>query len=138
MTEPEQPAPAELTLEQQMQQKCQEWQKRLRLADWDVEVKILPAMDMHDTQLQGSVRWQITEKTANIRLVTPEDAVKQNPVRPYSIEETLIHELLHLHMAGFEPDASQQAECLAMEFAINAIASALLKLAILQGETSGH
>ena len=112
-----------------MQQKCQEWQKRLRLADWDVDVKVVPAMDMYTTQLQGSVHWQMTERTANIKLVTPEDAAKQNPVRPYSIEETLIHELLHLHMAPFEPDTSQQAECLAMEFAINAIAGALLKLA---------
>jgi hypothetical protein len=35
-------------------------------------------------------------------------------------------------MAPFEPDTSQQAECLAMEFAINAIAGALLKLATVQ------
>ena len=120
-----------------MQQKCQEWQKRLRLADWDVDVKVVPAMDMYTTQLQGSVHWQMTERTANIKLVTPEDAAKQNPVRPYSIEETLIHELLHLHMAGFEPDNSQQAECLAMEFAINAIAGALLKLATAQPQEKG-
>ncbi|GEM_PF-1144546 len=122
-------SPPELTLEQQMQQKCREWQQRLRLADWDVTVKVVPAMDMSSTQAQGCIHWRITEKTADIKLVTPEDAVKQNPMRPYNLEETLIHELLHLHMAPFEPDSSEQTECMAMEWTINAIAGALLKLA---------
>jgi hypothetical protein len=55
MTASEQTTSTEPTLEQQMQQKCQEWQNRLRLADWDVDVKVVPAMDMYTTQLHGTV-----------------------------------------------------------------------------------
>lgn len=125
MTEPEQTA-GETTLEQQMQQKCLEWQQRLRLLDWDVSVKVVPAMDMGHERAQGTVRWQITEKRADIKLVTSEDAARMNLLRPYSMEETLIHELLHLHIAPFEPTG--EAECTAMEWCINAIAGALLQL----------
>jgi hypothetical protein len=118
---------SEPTIEQQMQQKCLEWQKLLRLADWDISVKVVPAMDMFSQGAWGTCRWELNGRTADIKLVTIEDSEKQRGMRPYSMEETLIHELLHLHIAPFQPEDESQDT--AVEFAINAISGALFKLA---------
>ncbi|MEH2033364.1 MAG: hypothetical protein V7K67_27715 [Nostoc sp.] len=47
-------------------------------------------------------------------------------LRPYNIEETLVHELLHLHLVTF--DMSDEPKRLALEQAINVIARALVNL----------
>lgn len=106
-----------------LQQECLEWQRTLKLLDWDVSVKLVPHREMPDAI--GHVRWDLDEKTADIRLIMPED-YPSGALRPYNIEETLVHELLHLHLVTF--DMSDEPKRLALEQAINAIARALVKL----------
>lgn len=118
--------PPEPTLEQKMQERCVFWQQKLRLTDWDIKVSIAPALEMTYPNAQGQVRWFADEKAANIKLVDPADSARQSYIRPYNIEEVLIHELIHLHLHHWEPE--ETAEKSAQEFAINAIAAALLKL----------
>lgn len=112
---------------EELQSKLEQWQKRLRLSDWDVTVQMVSALDMNHTSCWGQVRWDLNEKFADIKLVTPEDAGKQGGMRSYDVEVTLVHELLHLH---FAPLADMDSiDGTAQEFAINAIAGALVKLA---------
>lgn len=106
-----------------LQQECQDWQRTLKLSDWDVNAKLVPHREMPDAV--GHIRWDLDEKSADIRLITPED-YQSDALRPYNIEETLVHELLHLHLATF--DMSDEPKRLALEQAINAIARALVKL----------
>ncbi|MFN6572401.1 hypothetical protein [Dendronalium sp. ChiSLP03b] len=105
------------------QQSCQEWQQRLKLQDWDISVKVVPHRESEGAW--GNVRWNLQEKFADIKLLDPND--QSDGMRPYCMEETLVHELLHLHFALFDADANTP-EQLAQEQAINALARALVNL----------
>ncbi len=83
----------------QLRSLVRKWQRILRLQDWRVTVDY--DGDMWDDW--GEVTWDIEAKTAHIRI---------NPVSPP--EETIIHELLHLHAAplgdlkGYKSDTLEQ------------------------------
>lgn len=110
---------------EELQAKCELWQKRLRLADWDVDVKIVPLREMNGSQ-SGQVTYNAEHKWANIKLINPAD-YSMEAMRPYLMERTLIHELLHLHMTAFKTEYGTP-EGLAEEQLINALSSALLEL----------
>jgi hypothetical protein len=115
-----------LDLPQQMQARCEYWQKVLRLQDWNIVVSIVSALEMDSPRAWGQNHWFSHEKVSKIKLVTPEDAAKQGGMVQYIPEETLVHELLHLHLASWETEGD--LELAQMEFAINAIAHALFTL----------
>lgn len=112
---------------EELQQKGQEWQQRLRLSEWDVNVQFKPCRDMPSTSHFGSVEWDTCHKHANILLVLPGEEPK-DAMRPYDPEITLVHELLHLLFAPFDVFEYGSDKKDAMEFAINAIAGSLVKL----------
>lgn len=108
------------------QEKCQLWQQRLRLADWDIKFEIVPLRDMGGTQC-GMISWNLEHRIADIKVIHPDD-YRKDARRPYDMEETLVHELLHIWVAPFDAEEGTP-EQLAQEQAINAIAAALIKLA---------
>ena len=105
------------------QQSCREWQQILGLMDWDVLVKIVSYEEIDE--VSGRVDFAINNKTADISLIKPE-GYPFDALRPYNMEETLVHELLHLHFALFNVESGLKA--IAQEQAINAIAKALVSL----------
>ncbi|MHC5779681.1 hypothetical protein [Nostoc sp.] len=109
---------------QNPQQSCQEWQQILRLMDWDVSVNIVSYEEMPEG-VEGECQFVINNKTANIKLIKPE-GYPFDALRPYDMEQTLVHELLHLHFAPFNIDTGLKAT--SQEQAINAIARALVNL----------
>jgi len=110
--------------QEQAQQACQEWQKILRLQDWEIVIKIKRARELQ-SDCQAEVQWKNTKKIAIIHLVDPVDY--QNDHFPQDHEVSLVHELLHLHMSMFdqEPDTPEGT---AQEQAIHAISTALVEL----------
>lgn len=83
------------------------WQRRLRLLDWDIRVDVKRAKDMsHDDSL-GLCFPNPMSMSALIELLDPVDDTDSEPV-PYNLEQTLVHELLHIPLAGTalqdEPD----------------------------------
>lgn len=79
------------------------WQKRLRIQDWDISASIRP----HETvDGYGLTNYNNKLMTATIRLCSPETASATLGGQPYLLEQTLIHELLHLEFAG-EPATTQ-------------------------------
>ncbi|MBN3875211.1 hypothetical protein [Nostoc sp. JL23] len=114
------------------QQSCQEWQQILGLMDWDVSVKIVSA-DYLD-EAEGQITWDLGKKIADIKLVKPE-GYPFDAMRPYDMEQTLVHELLHLHFAPFNADTGLKA--ISQEQAINAIARALVNLKNANLQTQG-
>ena len=106
------------------QQCCLEWQQILKLVDWDVSVKIVSREEIEEGA-EGRCDFVINNKTADISLIKPE-GYPFDALRPYDIEQTLVHELLHLHFAPFNADTGLKA--ISQEQAINAIAGALVKL----------
>lgn len=130
---------------QQLQSLCQEWQKTLRLAEWDIKVEFAPAKEMPSFNHFGFVRWETAEKAADIKIVFEEDATRI-ALRPYDAELILVHELLHILWSALDRWQQGSMEEDHQEFAINATAGALIKLkrqstqsvGILEKESSGN
>jgi hypothetical protein len=108
---------------EQLQQKCNEWQKRLRLQDWIITVKICRYHET-DEGRQAEVTWALSKKMASIKVVNSND-YPPDCMAPQDMENALVHELLHLHFApltkGQEDDLYIQEE-----HAIESITSGLI------------
>jgi len=111
--------------QEQLQALCQEWQAILRLQDWDVRCKIVRKREL-EGERAGECRWQLDTKQALIRILDPIDW-PTDCEWPQDIEQTLVHELLHLHMAPFQPEHGT-LEHVTMEQAIKSIATGLVRL----------
>ncbi len=114
---------AEIDLTKKAETLLHDWQLRLGLLDWDITVKVV---SYNDIQGWGCINWNLTEKAADMKLMHPDDA-SPDAIRPYDIEATLVHELLHLHFAPFAADAETLEETF-QEQAINALSRTLVKL----------
>jgi hypothetical protein len=100
------------------------WQKRLKLADWDITLKVSRASELKPKTL-GNIHWDADLKTATIRVLDPADYDLPQDKMLQDIEFTVVHELIHLELASLpRSEASRRDE----EFAVNRIADALLKL----------
>ncbi len=102
-----------------------EWQKILRLQDWDVVVGIRRARDMSLGESAAEVHWKKEKKLAIIHLLDPTDY--DNACFSQDHEVSIVHELLHLHMVGFAAE-DDTPEDTAQEQAIHAISMALVEL----------
>lgn len=86
---------------------CKEWQVRLGLQDWIVEVRVGRAKDLDpDCRAFATNVHSITEKFSNIKVVDPvdlpilEDSLPKGEAQDYDLH--LVHELIHLHFAPFQ------------------------------------
>lgn len=104
-----------------------EWQKVLRLQDWDIIARIVRARDMFTEDSAASVRWTFQKKMATIVLLDPED-YDPNIAFAQDHEISLVHELLHLHYAGFDNTEQDSLEQMLLEQSIEAISTALVQL----------
>lgn len=101
------------------------WQQVLRLQDWDIIIKIKRGYEMGNDC--GNVNYQGYSKKAIINLLDPDDY--SNEDFAYDIEETLVHELLHLRFSGAVNNASDgSASSNAEEIAIDQTAEAFVEL----------
>lgn len=105
---------------------CREWQEILSLRDWDVKPSIKRQRDFIVKGNDAEITWNIQAKTVTIKILDPID-YPEDTEWPQDMEESLVHELLHLHFALFTADDGT-AEDIAQEQAINAIALALVRL----------
>lgn len=103
-----------------------EWQEALRLRDWHVHVSIERLRDMGGHRA-GCCTWLLSTRTADIKLLDPVDY--PDVTWPYDMEQVLVHELLHLSLAGLshEDDEPEWFD-IAREQAIDSIAETLVAL----------
>ena len=103
-----------------MKKKLKYWQKRLRLQDWDITIKKAKPKRLEIKGAVGRVEYSVDSKVATILISEKLKSKKE-------IERTIIHELLHLHLAPIsqfcEGDCYETFE----EQAIESITKALLK-----------
>jgi hypothetical protein len=64
--------------EQELQMRLEEWQRRLRLQDWDIKVEVVAGLDMDVANCYGHVKWNMHSKYADIKLINPDDAKRLN------------------------------------------------------------
>lgn len=96
---------------------CSTWQARLRLLDWDVEIRFAGDGEINSF---GRCTYLVTKKHAWIVVMTEEQRAKEILDEP--IEQTVVHELLHLHYAAIDNEETR----LTIEQAIHPIAIVLV------------
>ncbi len=112
--------------EEQLRQKCEDWQRILRLQDWDVRTSIVRARDMRTKESNAEITVNIQHRSATIRIIDPNDYDREN-VNPQDMERHLVHELLHIHLWPFTDELTGPLAD-AEEQAINMITGALIRL----------
>lgn len=93
------------------------WQPVLRVADWHVLVQLDAKLEAY-----GVCQPDYTYKRALITLRDP-----AAPLPGYDLEETLVHELVHLHFAAFDTQGGSP-ERTAEEQAVESLMRALIQL----------
>jgi hypothetical protein len=107
-----------------LNQKLWIWQKRLRLQDWNIAVKLARSADLRPRTL-GNINWDRKERSAVISVMDPDDYKLKGSAMLDDMEMTLVHELVHLHLSGLpRNDETKKVE----EQAVNMLAEALVKL----------
>lgn len=111
---------------------CCEWQRRLRLQDWDITIKRVRSSAYRDgTAKAGDVEVSQEKRMAVIRVTEPDDYDnQQNPDFgiDQDMERTLVHELVHLHFAPLWHVIKGDIEDRFEEHAVNAISAALVAM----------
>ena len=74
-----------------------EWQHRLDLDDWEILIQKTRREDMSDESNQGEAHYFFVAKQALITILDPIDYI--NKPFKQDIEQTIVHELLHLKFA---------------------------------------
>ena len=99
-----------------------EWQKILRLQDWEVKIRFVRGHEIDD--YQARIIHHDNHKQATVKLRDPIDWTSKD--FPEDSELDLVHELIHLHTATFERKESEGS--MGAEQAIELIARALVGL----------
>lgn len=71
-----------------------EWQKRLRLQDWDIEIKLVRSRELPD-HAQASLWTNHDHRMAEITIIEPAD-YQGGEEWPQDMEASMVHELVHL------------------------------------------
>src|SRR5580704_8629493 len=100
------------------------WQKRLRLEDWKIAVKIVRIWDLEHGTL-GHIDWSATHRTAVIKVLNPADYELPADQIPGDMELSIVHELVHLHLSVLPLNKSSRG---AEEQVVSMIADALVNL----------
>jgi hypothetical protein len=106
--------------QQELEGLCYEWQRILRLQDWKISIQICRMRDMDDAY--GRTLVHRNWKEAEIKICDPIDRKSPDD----DCEQTLVHELVHLHFVLATPDGGDSL-CV-FEQGIDLTAWALLNL----------
>jgi hypothetical protein len=113
-----------LVAENYVNQKLQIWQKRLRLENWVLTVRLVRSWELKPKTL-GNIHWDKDRNTALIKVLDPVDYKLPFPDVLKDLETTIVHEMVHLHLAALpRSEATRKAE----ESVVTKIAGALLEL----------
>ncbi|BEU88684.1 hypothetical protein TAMA11512_21480 [Selenomonas sp. TAMA-11512] len=80
---------------------CKKWKEILKLNEWDIRVDLGRPDELSEQDREGECFIELAKGEAHICLLDPK--IPYNFTFPYDIEKVLVHELLHLSFAFFEP-----------------------------------
>lgn len=103
------------------------WQSLLKLDAWQIKAQICRQQDMPGDAAQGNSTYVFSKRQAIISLLDPLD-FPRNTLFGQDMEQTLVHELLHLSFAGFTPEDDDSLEYALMEQTIDSLATLLVML----------
>lgn len=100
------------------------WQKRLKLEDWQIDVRIVRVWDLEHGTL-GHIDWSIPHKTAVIKVLSPMDYELPKDKIPADMELSIVHELVHLQLSALPLNKSTRN---AEEQVVSLLSETLLNL----------
>ena len=103
-----------------------EWKSILHLEQWDIELRRSRQKDFLEGDSQGEIDFNRVECQAIIRILDPIDWV-DTPFKQ-DMEKTLVHELLHIIYADFEPEDSNSLQYTLWHRSIDSTARVLVSL----------
>lgn len=110
-----------------LRETCEQWQETLRLQDWDVTIRLTRANEMHGIEVQGECGFIFATKEAAIRILDPQD-FDEGLAFGMDVEKVVVHELLHLHFAGWQEKEPKRICPVVGEQAIDRLAKVLVSL----------
>ncbi len=116
-------------IQKELEQLVRKWQEILRLQDWEIEVEWVTRNKL-DKGSNAEETLCVNQKAATIGVIMPEHYSVWND-KPQDIEESVVHELLHIPLQKIENYARKEEELAldnAVESATNLIAAALIML----------
>lgn len=112
--------------EDELKKLCAFWQNQLKLNNWRIAIGIERKTVFNNSQSTGEIDYVLPLRQAIIKILDPLDY----PNSPFEqdMEISLVHELLHLHFALFEPKSDDSLEFLIMESTIEQLANILVEM----------
>ena len=109
-----------------LEELLEEWKGILHLEQWDISLGIRRQKDFLEGDNQGEITFNRVECQAIIRILDPIDWVDI----PFNqdMEKTLVHELLHIIYADFEPEDSDSLQYTLWHRSIDSMARVLVSL----------
>lgn len=104
----------------------EKWQHLLGLDAWVIRASIVRQMDMDDPDAEGHSNIVFSRRAALITILDPVD-YPSDAIVEQDMEQTLVHELLHLCFEGFAPKEDSMEYTL-MEQEIDMLATTLVCL----------
>lgn len=111
----------------QLEQLKNEWQKILSLESWDIRVCVTRRKQMPDTTCDGTNLFNQDHELAMINIVDPQD-YESDLGAEQDMEETLLHELLHLVLSRCAPDENDALRMSLFEQSINRLSRAFIRI----------
>ena len=109
-----------------LEELLEEWKSILHLEQWDIELRRSRQIDFLEEDNQGEITFNKVECQAIIRILDHIDWV-DTPFKQ-DMEKTLVHELLHLIYADFEPEDSNSLQYTLWHRSIDSMARVLVSL----------
>ena len=109
-----------------LEELLEEWKSILHLEQWDIELRRSRQIDFLEEDNQGEITFNKVECQAIIRILDHIDWV-DTPFKQ-DMEKTLVHELLHIIYADFEPKDSNSLRYTLWHRSIDSTARALVSL----------
>jgi hypothetical protein len=113
--------------QEQLDRDLIEWQSRLRLRDWKLVARMVPAHELPDKAGECNSFNHTKEAVVKISDNSNNPHSIIAAYHPWNDEETLVHELLELHFDPFK-EARRGPKYDSQELALNVIAEALVEL----------
>jgi hypothetical protein len=114
----------EVTAQKFVQGALRTWQDRLNLREWDIRVELVRPSALEPKTL-GNIHWDMDTRRAAIDVLSAYDYTLPMPEMLNDMELTVVHELIHLHLASLPRTESTRRN---EEYVVNQISRALLDL----------
>lgn len=109
-----------------LEELLEEWKSILHLEKWDIELRRSRQIDFLEGDNQGEITFNKVECQAILSILDHIDWV-DTPFKQ-DMEKTLVHELLHLIYADFEPEDSNSLQYTLWHRSIDSMARVLVSL----------